>query len=82
MVERPTSAAGQIWPHLPHDDARVAKQSKRSVADSMWPSLSGEAKAQQAKNEQWQVEQRVEAKRMADHLQATIDAIRAEKRGR
>jgi hypothetical protein len=77
MADRPTSAAGQIWPHLPHDDARVAKPSKRSVADSIWPGLAQEA---------WQVraraEQKAEAKRMADHLQATIDAIRAEKRGR
>jgi hypothetical protein len=41
------TAAGQIWPHLAQDDERVAKPSKRNVADAMWPSLSREAKAKE-----------------------------------
>jgi len=48
------TAAGQIWPHLPHDDERVAKQSKRSVADAMWPQLSREVKAREADQALWQ----------------------------
>jgi hypothetical protein len=39
------TAAGQIWPHLPHDDERVAKQSKRSLAETMYPAQSKEARA-------------------------------------
>jgi hypothetical protein len=79
MAERPTSAAGQIWPHLPHDDERLAKQSKRSVADSMWPSLSREAKAREAAQAWAQAELKARNKRLADNLQVTIDAVRREK---
>jgi hypothetical protein len=49
----PTTAAGQIWPHLPHDDERLAKPSKSTVADAMWPSLSREAKAREADQRLW-----------------------------
>jgi hypothetical protein len=71
MAER-TTAAGQIWPHLPHDDERVAKQSKRSVADVMWPALSREAKAQEA----WRKQER---QRLLRNLDAAIEAVRREK---
>jgi hypothetical protein len=47
------TAASQIWPHLPHDDERVAKQSKRTVADSLWPGLSREAKQREADQALW-----------------------------
>ena len=42
------SAAGQIWPHLPHDDEQVTKQSKSSLAESLWPGLSASAKREEA----------------------------------
>jgi hypothetical protein len=48
------NAAGQIWPHLAHDDERVAKQSKGSVADVMWPQLSREQKQREADRALWE----------------------------
>jgi hypothetical protein len=47
------TAAGQIWPHLAHDDERVAKPSKRTVADALWPQLSQAAKAKEADQARW-----------------------------
>jgi hypothetical protein len=47
------NAASQIWPHLPHDDERVAKPSKRSVADALWPALSREQKARDRDQRLW-----------------------------
>jgi hypothetical protein len=78
MAER-TTAAGQIWPHLPHDDGQAAKPSQRTAADALWPSLSRDAKAQQAAQARWQEELKLRNRRLADHLQETIDAVRREK---
>jgi hypothetical protein len=80
MPER-TTAAGQIWPHLPHDDERVAKQSKRTVADAMWPSLSRAAREQQTWEARAQAEQKERSRRTAENLQSVLDSLRAE-RGR
>jgi hypothetical protein len=58
------------------------RDTKPDLASAMYPSLSREAKAQEAKNERWQAEQRARDKRLADHLQETIDAVRREKQER
>ena len=47
------NAASQIWPHLAHDDERVVKPSKGSVADAMWPQLSREQKARDRDAQLW-----------------------------
>jgi hypothetical protein len=47
------TAASQIWPHLPHDDGREVKQGRTSLADSLWPSLSREAKARDRDQQLW-----------------------------
>jgi hypothetical protein len=78
MAER-TNAAGQIWPHLLHDDGRVAKPSTRTAADALWPSLSREAKAEAARQARWQEERKARNRRLADHLQETLDAVRRDK---
>jgi hypothetical protein len=82
--EMPT-AAGQIWPNLPHDDERVAKQSRRTVADAMWPSLSKEAKAKEASQtwaQAWaRKEQRASNARTAEHLRQINERL-AQERGR
>jgi hypothetical protein len=57
------------------------RDTKPDLASAMYPSLSRDAKAQEAKNERWQAEQKARNKRLADNLQATIDAVRRE-RGR
>jgi hypothetical protein len=78
------TAAGQIWPHLPHDDGRVAKQSKRTVADALWPSLSREAKAKeaaQARWDEWRKRDRDSLLRNLRELNARIDARLARERG-
>jgi hypothetical protein len=77
MTER--NAAGQIWPHLPHDDERVAKQSKRTLADSMWPSLSREAKQQEYWREWARAEQKARSKRMVEHLREINERLRQER---
>jgi hypothetical protein len=47
------TAAGQIWPHLAHDDGREVKQERTSLADSLWPSLSRAAKAKERDQRLW-----------------------------
>ena len=79
MADRPTSAAGQIWPHLPHDHARVAKPSKRSVADSMWPGLSAEAKAREAAQARAQAEQKARLQRTISNLDEVLNSLQREK---
>jgi hypothetical protein len=60
----------------------MASAAKPDLASAMYPSLSRETKAQEAKNERWQAEQKARNKRLADHLQETIDAVRREKQER
>jgi hypothetical protein len=74
------STAAEIWPHLPHDDERVAKQSKHSVADSLWPQLSREVKAKDAATAKWQAEQKAQNKRIAEHLRQIVERIEARER--
>jgi hypothetical protein len=62
------SAAGQIWAHLAHDDERVTKQSKGSLSDALWPSLSREAKARAAEERRWANELAQRNKRLAADL--------------
>jgi hypothetical protein len=80
-MAQPKSAAGQIWPHLPHDDERVANQSKRSLADSLWPQLSREQKAKEAWETRWREEQKARSKRMAQHLREINERLARERRG-
>ena len=60
----------------------MASAAKPDLASAMYPSLSRETKAQEAKNERWQAEQKARNRRLADHLQATLDAVRREKQER
>jgi hypothetical protein len=76
------SAAQSLYPHLAHDGGQVAKQSKRTLADSMWPHLSQTAKAEAARQARWQAEQKARSARTAENLQTILDQLRAEKRGR
>jgi hypothetical protein len=82
MAQR--NAAGQIWPHLPHDEEPVAKQSKPTLADSMWPSLSASAKreeASQAWEREWaRAEQKARTKRMVEHLRQINERLAREGR--
>jgi hypothetical protein len=45
----------------------------------MWPHLSREAKAKAAQQAKARAELKARNKRLADNLQATIDAVRREK---
>jgi hypothetical protein len=45
----------------------------------MYPALSAAARAERERQAQAQAEQRARKKRLADHLQETIDAVRREK---
>jgi hypothetical protein len=78
------SAAGQIWPHLPHDDEQVTKQSKSSLAESLWPGLSASAKAKEASQawvREWvRKEQRESNARMVEHLRQINERLKAERR--
>jgi hypothetical protein len=48
----------------------------------MYPSLSRETKAKAAQEAKAQAEQKARNRRLADHLQATLDAVRREKQER
>jgi hypothetical protein len=50
----PRSAAQSLYPHLPSAEREPVKQSGRSVADALWPSLSREAKAKEADERLWE----------------------------
>jgi hypothetical protein len=61
----------------------MAQRDQRSdLASVMYPALSREAKARAAEQARQDVELKARLKRTAENLQATIDAVRAEKRGR
>jgi hypothetical protein len=48
MAERPISAAGSIYPHLPHDVGQpVQRQQPASVAAAMYPQLTPQPPAPQ-----------------------------------
>jgi hypothetical protein len=49
------------------------------LASAMWPHLSRETKAKEAQQAKAQEELKARNKRLTDHLQATIDAVRREK---
>jgi len=55
------------------------REPKPDLASAMWPHLSREAKAKAAQEAKAQAELRERNKRLADNLQATIDAVRSEK---
>jgi hypothetical protein len=67
-MAQPKSAAGQIWPHLPHDDEPVVKQSRRTLAESLWPSLSREAKVKDADQTLWNAIQERQRQRLRQGL--------------
>jgi hypothetical protein len=73
------NAASQIWPHLPHDEERVAKQSKPTLADSLWPSLSASAKREEAWQARWQAEEKARVKRMVEHLRQINERLARER---
>ena len=82
MGEREPSAAQALYGHLPSAERPLVKQREQSLASSMYPVISQEAKAREAQQAKAREELKAHNRRMAEHLQATIDAIRAEKRGR
>jgi len=55
------------------------REPKPDLASAMWPHLSREAKAKAAQEAKAQAELRERNRRLADNLQATIDAVRSEK---
>jgi hypothetical protein len=57
----------------------MASAAKPDLASAMFPALSREAKAKAAQQAKAREEQKVRNKRLADNLQATIDAVRREK---
>jgi hypothetical protein len=54
-------------------------QKQPDLASAMYPALSREAKAREAWQARAQAEQKERNKRLAENLQATIDAVRREK---
>jgi hypothetical protein len=54
-------------------------QKQSNLASAMWPHLSQAAKAEQARQARIQSEQRERNRRLAENLQATLDAVRREK---
>ena len=76
------TAASQIWPHQPHDDERVAKQSKRSVADALWPSLSREKKAREAEQARWDAWRKRDRDSTLRLLREANASLRRERSGR
>jgi hypothetical protein len=54
-------------------------QRQPDLASALYPHLSQAAKAEQARQARIQSEQRERNRRLADNLQATIDAVRREK---
>ena len=55
------------------------REPKPDLASAMWPHLSREATAKAAQEATAQAELRERNRRLADNLQATIDAVRSEK---
>jgi hypothetical protein len=51
-------------------------QKQSDLAGAMWPHLSQPAKAERARQARMESERRERSKRLADNLQATIDAVR------
>jgi hypothetical protein len=58
----------------------MAEQRKHGdLASVMYPNLSREAKAKEAQQAKAQAELKARNRRLADNLQATIDAVRRDK---
>jgi len=62
MAQREPSAAQALYGHLPSAAREPVKQRERSLADSMWPGLSREAK----REEFWQAWAREQQKVSSD----------------
>ena len=61
---------------------REPSAAKSDLASAMYPSLSREVKAQQAAQARAREEQKTRSARTAANLQAAIDSLQQEKRGR
>jgi hypothetical protein len=82
-MTRPPSAAAALYPHLKAGTPDVVQQRQQgTVADAMYPALSREARQQALEKQRAQAELKARNKRLADHLQETLDAVRREKAGR
>ena len=57
----------------------TGREQKPDLASALWPHLSREAKAKAAQQAKARAELKARNKRLADNLQATIDAVRREK---
>ena len=75
-----TSAAGQIWPHLAQGTPEPVKQRTPNIADAMFPSLSREAKreeASQAWAREWvRAEQKASNARTVEQLRQINERLR------
>jgi len=80
-MAQPKSAAQALYPHLQSGERAERQQRGPSLADSMFPSLSREAKAREADIAKWQEIQKAHNKQMAADLRAITAQIR-EERGR
>jgi hypothetical protein len=56
------------------------RDQKPDLASVMYPALSQQARQQRAQEARAQAERRERNKRLADNLQATLDAVRRDKR--
>jgi len=77
----PRSAAQSLYPHLPSTEREPVKQSKRTVADAMWPQLSREAKARDHDQRLWDEILQRQRDALVRGLRETVASIRSE-RGR
>ena len=55
------------------------RDERPDLASAMYPALSQQARQREASEAKAREEQKVRSKRLADNLQATIDAVRREK---
>jgi hypothetical protein len=81
----PRSAAQSLYPHLPTAAREPVKQSTPTLAESMWPSLSREAKAKEA-SQAWErewvrKEQKASTARTVERLRQINERL-ARERGR
>jgi len=84
-MPKPPSAAQALYGHLPSASREPVQQRTPNIADAMWPSLSREAKAQEAHRQRWDEwckRQRDNLLQGLRELNQKIDARLARERGR
>jgi hypothetical protein len=84
-MAQPKSAAQSLYPNLPSGERPEVKQRQPNIASAMFPSLSREAKQQEASQAwvcEWaRAEQKERTARMVEHLRQINERL-AKERGR